>query len=431
MIFKEEKDVIKKRREVRIKQSALNIIVLIAVLCLLLYVAVQLFGRSSTMVSTQRTQMITDVEYSYGKGYIFKDETVVTVDGGVVDYLARDGARIGVGQAYADVYSATGISADEREEIQKSISDLSQRISMLDSGVGGKTEISDLASVGESLLQSYYSYIDLISRGELPAADAKGELLLDAIVDYRVITGRDGVAESIISSLEEEKQTMLTKLGSPRRMSSENKGFYFYHGVDGYEEIFSSLSLENMTAEQLDNLTTEPRKEYSGVIVGKQTHTAKWYLAIPIDESATFSFSHGRSYDVSFTHSGRTIDMLLEKIYVGEDGSYLLFSCYDLSLSEGFSRAQDVKIYMGSSSGYRIPKEALTTLYNEKGVYILVGSSVEFRRVAVIGEGNLYYIANTYESDAAEGNVSDIPYLSINDLIITSGNDLYDGKTLD
>ena len=60
-----------------------------------------------------------------------------------------------------------------------------------------------------------------------------------------------------------------------------------------------------------------------------------------------------------------------------------------------------------------------------------MGSRVEFRRVTVIADGDRYYIVNTYASDSEEGAVSDIPYLNANDLIITSGNDLYDGKSLD
>jgi hypothetical protein len=85
---------------------------------------------------------------------------------------------------------------------------------------------------------------------------------------------------------------------------------------------------------------------------------------------------------------------------------------------------------MGALSGYRVPSESLRTVNGERGVYILVGNVVEFRRVTVIGEGRGYYIVATYESDAEEGSVSKTPYLYINDLIITSGNDLYDGKLI-
>jgi hypothetical protein len=118
------------------------------------------------MVSTQRAQVVTDVAYTYGKGYIFRDETVVFADDGIVDYLAPDGARIGVGQAYADVYPAADLKASEINDLQSRIDELSLRISMLSSGVGGKTEISDLASVSESLEASYYAYIDSVANGD-------------------------------------------------------------------------------------------------------------------------------------------------------------------------------------------------------------------------------------------------------------------------
>jgi hypothetical protein len=422
--------VIFRKRAIRLKQSVVNILVLVAVLALLLYVTLQLFGRSSTMVSTQRAQVVTDVAYTYGKGYIFRDETVVFADDGIVDYLAPDGARIGVGQAYADVYPTADLKASEIVDLQSRIDELSLRISMLSSGVGGKTEISDLASVSESLEASYYAYIDSVANGDVGAADEKGEILLDAIVDYRVITGRDGVAENIISSLEAEKRALLEKLGASKRLLSEDKGFYFFHSADGYEEIFTSSAVADLTAEKLDALVEREPKEYTGAI-GKAAHTAKWYIAIPVSEAESFTFTESLTYDITFNESNRTIDMLLEKIYVGEDGAYLLFSCYDLSLVPAFSRAQSVKIRTGSVSGYKIPAEALTKLYNENGVFILVGSRVEFRRVTVIADGDRYYIVNTYASDSEEGAVSDIPYLNANDLIITSGNDLYDGKSLD
>jgi hypothetical protein len=86
---------------------------------------------------------------------------------------------------------------------------------------------------------------------------------------------------------------------------------------------------------------------------------------------------------------------------------------------------------MGSDSGYRIPEEAMTTLDGDDGVYILVGSVVEFRRVTVISRGNGYYIVNTFEKDLDDESTSDTPYLKANDMIITSGNDLYDGKLID
>ena len=94
---------------------------------------------------------------------------------------------------------------------------------------------------------------------------------------------------------------------------------------------------------------------------------------------------------------------------------------------------------MNSVSGYRIPSDSLVKLDGEDGVYIIVGTVVEFRRVTVVKKGEGYCIVKTYEEDRAELEKAEEegiqvvrpPYLKINDLIITSGNDLYDGKLLD
>jgi hypothetical protein len=141
----------------------------------------------------------------------------------------------------------------------------------------------------------------------------------------------------------------------------------------------------------------------------------------------------GGIYDVFFSDGADvTLDMTLERICVDENNpsdAYLLFSSYDISLTADLSRTQNVRISLGSCSGYRIPTESLHKVNNRDGVYVLVGSIVEFRRVTVIGEGYGYYIVKTV--DDASGTYVDTPYLSANDLIITSGNDLYDGKHLD
>ncbi|MBO7250773.1 MAG: hypothetical protein J6V42_05815, partial [Clostridia bacterium] len=95
-------------------------------------------------------------------------------------------------------------------------------------------------------------------------------------------------------------------------------------------------------------------------------------------------------------------------------------------------------IKMSSATGYRVPSESVVELDGETGVYILVGTVVEFRRVTVIKESGGYCIVKTYAEDRAEIEAAEEegiktdrpPYLSDNDLIITSGNDLYDGKLI-
>ena len=420
-----------RKREIKIKQSTLNAIALGAAIFLLIYVVLQLFSSSPITVSTQRTQKVTDTDYAYAKGYIFRDEQVITASGGVVDRLVSNGARVKVGQSYASLYPASGKGQDELDAIQTEIDSLSLRIEMLSSGVESKTSVSDLSTVSESLSRSYYDYIDRIMHGELSAADTRGEQLLKSLVDYRVITGRDGVVENTVSLLKQEKASLLSSLGSYQSFGADEYGFYYYYTTDGFEEIFSSNALDGLTADGLSTLISKEPVEYGGLVIGRISQTAKWYMAVPISEAESFSYSVGRTYSVSFIDADRTINMLLEDIYLGDDGVYILLSSYDSTRAHDLSRAQNIKIELGSVLGYRIPREALVSVDGEKGVYILVGSLIEFRRVTVIANKGTHYVVSTYEEDADEDSISTIPYLRPNDLIITSGNDLYDGKRLD
>ena len=164
---------------------------------------------------------------------------------------------------------------------------------------------------------------------------------------------------------------------------------------------------------------------------------------VPTEPEIETGFYIGKAYSVTYSSGGdKSAQMVLDSVKVDENGKgYLIFSSYDLTLSAELSRAQDVKVEMRSETGYRIPTDALVELRGETGVYIIVGTVVEFRRVTVsVGDsGNGYVIVKTYEMDRAEleaaeneGETVNRPaYLRPNDLIITSGNDLYDGKLID
>ena len=437
------------------KQTVVNAVILVVVLFLFLYVAIQISENFSTKVSTQRTQMVIDITYSYFDGCIFKNGEVLTASADIVHYLLPDGAKIGVGQAYAEIYSGTAIPEGERAETEKRLNELSGRITMLESGLEGGKNTSDLGSIGVDISDNYYAYIDAILSGDIPAADKSGENLLGALIDYSAITLSEA-AKNTLSALKAERDELLSNIGGTKTVLVSNKSFTFYREADGYEETLNSSLIDTLDYDTLDSLMTSKQKNSENEI-GSAVYSAKWYIAIPADEAGfeTFKGNVGKTYEVEFLGAdGLSIQMLLEAVVAeGSDGAitadetaetgdgeesnldssrtYLLFSSFDLARISSLDRHQSVRITLGSSTGYRIPKDAVHTVGDARGVYILVGNMIEFRRITIIGEGDGYYVATTYEKDFAEGIESEIPYLSINDLIVTSGRDLYDGKLLD
>ena len=453
------------------KQSAVNAVILVLVLILFVYMGAQLSNKFSNKLSTQRTQEITDVEYLHLRGYVFRYETPVYAPSeGVCDYLLEDGAKVGVDQTYATFYQVSN-----GEEKQERLDELSEQIRRLSSkGATGGT-VADLSAIIGALDSSYYSFIDNVQKGDVNSADRRGNALVDAIVNYRsVTTGWGDVESGVLNALKNDKKAMLESFGAGQSLVAQ-ESFYFFHDTDGYENVFSPDKLDGISFEALDKLISSKPESYGGGTIGKRVNSAKWFLVVPTDEETVMRFSYtivhepeteteaeeestayvpsepeieigyyiGNTYSVTYSSGGdRSAQMVLDSVKVDENGKgYLIFSSYDLTLSAELSRAQDVKVEMRSETGYRIPSDALVEVDGETGVYIIVGTVVEFRRVTVSLEdnGNGYVIVKTYEMDRAEldaaeneGDTVDRPaYLKTNDLIITSGNDLYDGKLID
>ena len=445
------------KREKRVKsykQKTVNAVILALVILLLLYLGIQFSRNFSTSLSTQRAQTVTVTDYKNFKGYVFRDEAPILGDGGTVcDYLVEDGSRVGVGQKYAELYRVSS-DADKR---QAELNLLSERIRRLRSKISADGYVSELPKVSETLNNSYYAYINAIIDGRLPAADAFGDRLLDSIVDYNVITGREGEISDVGALLEQQKKELVASFGASSGSLVSDESFYICYETDGFERLFSPGKLSTLDLAGLEELiASEPRAE-SGRVLGRAIGSPEWFLAVPVsaDDVSSFTDSEGNALlgsvlEVTLTGSDRVVKMTLDSLRIEESGEGLLvLSSFDLTVAKDLARAQSVKIKMSSLTGYRIPTEALAEQDGEKGVYILVGTVVEFRRVTVMGEKNGYLIVNTYEDDDAEQKAFEeavnrgeaeninpphdysIQYLKVNDMIITSGNDLYDGKLID
>lgn len=444
------------------KQTVVNAVILVVVLALCLYVAIQISQNFSTQVSTQRTQMVTDVTYSYFDGCIFKDGEIITASCDIVHYLVPDGAKVGVGQAYAEIYSGTSIPEGERAAVEEKLNDLSTRITMLEAGIAGGSGVSDLGVIGKDISDSYYSYINSILNGDISDADVSGDNLLGSLINYSIYSA-DRLAEAAkttLAALKNERASLISEMGGTKTVLVSKRSFTFYRHSDGYENILNSSVIGSLDRNKLDELIKIEQSDTHGSI-GSAIYSSKWYIALPTDEAGyeIFAGNTGKTFEIEMLGAdGLKINMLLEAVVAKDIGNteilesetdeestenaeipealdtsrtYLIFSSFDLAKIASFDRHQSVRITLDSSTGYRIPKEAVHTVGDNRGVYILIGNMIEFRRITVIGEGDGYYIAATYERDLAEDVESEIPYLNINDLIVTSGRDLYDGKLLD
>jgi hypothetical protein len=145
--------------------------------------------------------------------------------------------------------------------------------------------------------------------------------------------------------------------------------------------------------------------------------------------------------------AGTELHMTVERLVPDGEGALVVFSSQDMPRGFDFSRRFTAETVALRTGGYRIPTEALVTLRSKKtgedvtGVYILSGNVVEFRKISIYVRRDGYVIAETYEDVKAYlDSLSDEEfdkrtadgwsYLALNDNIITSGNELYEGKVI-
>ena len=424
-----------------------NTVVCVLIFSFLIYTVIQLSRNFSVSVSTLRTQNITDVSYADLKGYIYRDEQVIEADDNcVADFTVSDGERVGVGMTYANIYAVSDMQKDSVKDLQDKINSLTKRIEMLEESVNESYRVADLKQVTKSTEEAYYGFVNSVADNNYSNAGLQGDHMLGGINDYLIITGRLDRANNIISSLKEEKQALISSSGggqSGTLVSEES--CYIYRETDGYEQIFDYDSVMNMTFSDFSQTVASAVPSEGHGVIGKKVYSPKWYLVVPADvntclivekdkEEYEKNYKEKLNYDIIFPDSGdKTISMTVERICFSEDsseGGFIVFSSNKILSDFEFTRTVNIRVKTNSCTGYRVPTEAIVMLGSERGVYILSGNIVEFRRVTVIGQGNGYYIVNTYDDDSNEENPSEIPYLNLNDLIITSGRNLYDGKIL-
>lgn len=373
-----------------------------------------------TIVSGVTTEKIT----VGGDGYVFRDETVLrSQNSGAVDYLVDDGSKVAVGQALANVYQSGG-----GEQAQGLISVLDRQIAVLEECAKANSVTSDLSQLRKIANDTYFTISRLITSGQAGELDYQIEKMMLTLSKISVITNGNASVNEMLEELEKTRDGML--VGDFEEMRSTESG-YFYSTVDGYEDVFSTEALENLTPEAFRELAgkVSEGKVYLSRTCGKLASDKQWNFVLPIAEKDAEKLNEGESYNLNFPEKNNTtLPMKLEKkIEDKEEKKILLvFSCTRLPENFTIERCMTAQIERSSISGIYVPKTAVKKENGVYGVYVLRGSVAHFRLIEIIYEGSDYFIVE--ERNDGDGKYY---YLGSNELIITNGKNLFDGRILE
>lgn len=404
---------------------------LVLVLLLIVFVSI-VYNFQNKKAATETALLSEAISSEKFRGVFIRSETPVTFSGnGVLSYKIADGGKVGSGTVIAEVYPD-----DEQIMRSREIAQLERELDILKKIQNpGTLESAQPASLSANISESYRALIYSRDMKDYSAFRNEMENLVVGMSTYQIITQEvDGFDQQIIdiNSRLAELKGMTAK---PSETVTANESAYFVSYCDGYESELTPDNMDKLTVEQLRSIVDGKSSEPG--LVGKMISGYNWFIAGVIDNTRKL-YNIGDSIELKFDSSDEKIDAVITDIREDTDSSVsiIIIECSRFSKALVEHRAESCELIKGEYRGLKVPREAIrfddmeqqttnsdgepdgTAVVNTKGVYIMKGEQVLFKKIDVVYEGSDYVLSEVHEEDPS--------YLALYDdiMIETEGGEL-------
>ena len=349
-------------------------------------------------------------------GFFVRDELVVPGgDSGVLKCNYEDGQRVRAGSDLASVYLSQQdqINLQLIEEYTKEYEQL-KTLSAEGAVAGSRIDI-----IVKQIEQLQAEYVGQIQSGNYTKAKEIKDSLTYQLNKLQLCKG-DATDYSAAM------QQLQTKIGL---LSADSKSLYsiaapangyFSAKTDGMEAVINLDAADAMTVSDAVGLLDKKKASSSGL--GKIVTSNYWYYcAIAKTNELTEQLHEGQKVNVHFSSLGSgSYTLELIRAEKDENGN-TLFVFKSSIMNKNFinARYEKASITVASYEGIGISKQALRFKDGVKGVYIVRGKNLLFRRVDPVYEDEDIVISR-YSTDAS--------YISLYDNVVIGG-ELISGGT--
>lgn len=391
-----------------------KILVFLLSVFVLIIVAHQVTLLFDDSYETETATLYSSAEKVSFKGIYVRNETVVkSSTNGVLSYPELDGNKIAKDSVVAYVYkSAEDIYINQRIEA------LNQEVELLEKEQNpGTTAVVRPEFISALIEEKYQTITSLIARNDLSQLAEERKNFQSLLGIYQIIIGEETDYSDRIDRLSKEIEELEKKKSQPIDVITVPDSGYFISYADGYENVLSPDKLSGITVDKVKEIIENDGYDSTKVsknAVGKIVNGYEWKLIGLINENDAF-FRTGQDVTVKLSSTPDTVNAVIEDIIESEDSkeSIIVLSCEKLNYNLVQCRTERVELILNDYSGIKVPREAIRfNKNNEKGVYILQGQKIAFKKLDVIYECDDYLLSKVN---------SDTGYISVYDDIITSG----------
>lgn len=405
----------------QLKKTSFNykLIAIILAVCLFsMYVVYQVVLFSKSDMETQPALKDTVYKTIDTKGFVVRDEEFISNNAsGTSVSFAKNGERVAMGDTVSIVFD----SADDASSYLK-ISELEKKVGHYEELSGqANFQAVNINSLNNKIDNELIEFLENIDGKSFKTATRYAESYRDSVTSKQIATGADLDISKQLADAKNELSTLKQKKYSFTQIKSDKAGYYI-NGFDGFENTVDFEKINELTIDDVKNALASKAQNVSPNVVGRVVSSFEWYILCEVPTDKTVNISANETLYVNFPNEG--IEKLPVSLYkIGDrdnDTTMLILSCDVMNEALSDLRLEDIQIITEEYTGYKISNSAIRTVDGVKGVYIVRGNLLGFRKIHIVYSTDTYTIVDNPEGESN--------YIKQFDEVVTKGVELYDNK---
>lgn len=394
-----------------ITTKVLVLILSVFLLVTVFHQGVQVFEDEYT---TETATVYSSAEKVTFNGVYIRNETVVNGGkSGVLSYPSQDGSKVAKDSVVAYVYKS-----DNDIYINQQIEKLKNEVEILRKEQNpGTTVVAQPEFISSLIDEKYQTITSLAVKGDVSSLENESDNFQMLMGIYQIVIGEEDDYNDRIEQLEKEIKLLETKQNSPIDTITVPNSGYFISYVDGYEDILSTDKVSSLTAEDIKKVIENDGYNTSKIskkAIGKIVDGYEWNLVGLVNPKDAL-FNPGKEVKIKLSSTPDLLTATITDVIETDnpDENIIVLSCEKLNYNLVQYRTERVEIILDDYSGIKVPREAIRfNKSNEKGVYVLLGQKIAFKKIDEIYECDEYLLSAIS---------SDTSYISVYEDIILSG----------
>lgn len=358
-------------------------------------------------------------EVSFDGVYLRDEQVIINSDPGVLSFERENGSKVGKSSVVARRCRSQSDIAYQRE-----IESLERQLEVLTNAeklVG--TDNSQLDAISVQINEFHSDIVNSILDGDYSAAAQYRNDFLEAMCKREITLKESDGYSAKKAELNNEISRLNSLISNDVMNITANEAGYFESNVDGYEGELGFSDMDKLTEDMINEIVANPQKNVDSNAIGKLIADYHWRAAAVIDMDKMFGINEGSDVTLRIGSSPALLNAQVVSVQrCGDNKAIYIFECDRLNSTVASGRVAHFKLLIKDHNGLRVPRKAIQ--YNdedERGVFVLLGDGLVFRKIDVVYWGEDYVICSQNPDDG---------YLKMYDSIVVEGKGLYDGKVV-